>query len=137
VEELKGRLAISRNGRPVRSVALTKGRVSIGRNATNDIVLEAGAVSRRHAAVSLDTDGRCCLEDLGSKNGTIVGGERIANVVLAPGEAFTVGAYRLQYLVGEPPPGEIVELPGERRAGAERRKRASGIQRRSSPSAGA
>jgi pSer/pThr/pTyr-binding forkhead associated (FHA) protein len=50
--------------------------VSVGRDPTNDLVLESSAVSREHAAVTLQ-DGRWYLEDRGSFNGTYLNGTRV------------------------------------------------------------
>jgi len=48
----------------------------LGRHPSCDIVLEEGAVSRQHARVFRDA-GMYYVEDLGSRNGTYVNGERI------------------------------------------------------------
>jgi hypothetical protein len=53
-----------------------KETVSIGRDATNDLVMESPAVSREHAAIAL-RDGRWYLEDRGSFNGTFLNGTRL------------------------------------------------------------
>jgi hypothetical protein len=50
--------------------------VSIGRDTTNDLVLESAAVSREHAGV-IFRDGRWYLEDRGSFNGTYLNGTRV------------------------------------------------------------
>jgi transcriptional regulator with XRE-family HTH domain len=50
---------------------------TIGRGADNDIVLGSDHVSRYHARVSWD-GWQYAVEDLGSKNGTFVGGEPVA-----------------------------------------------------------
>jgi predicted component of type VI protein secretion system len=50
--------------------------VSIGRESTNDLVLESAAVSREHAAVIFQ-DGRWYIEDRGSFNGTYLNGTRV------------------------------------------------------------
>ena len=50
--------------------------VSVGRDPTNDLVLESSAVSREHAAVTFQ-DGRWYLEDRGSFNGTYLNGTRV------------------------------------------------------------
>jgi predicted component of type VI protein secretion system len=54
---------------------LTDG-VAIGRDTENDLVLDSGAVSREHAAVTV-RDGRWYLEDRGSFNGTYLNGTRL------------------------------------------------------------
>jgi hypothetical protein len=50
--------------------------VSIGREATNDLVFDSPTVSRRHALVTF-RDGRWWIEDCGSFNGTFVNGVRL------------------------------------------------------------
>src|SRR5215471_14661882 len=51
-------------------------RYTLGRAATNRIVLKDDLCSREHAEVNY-TDGRWRLRDLGSLNGTRVNGERL------------------------------------------------------------
>jgi pSer/pThr/pTyr-binding forkhead associated (FHA) protein len=70
---------------------LTKEVTLIGRDVTNDIVIGDAEVSRQHARVTR-TPGGFVLEDLGSTNGTFVGGERlVAPRVLNPGEGIGLG----------------------------------------------
>ena len=58
--------------------------ITFGRSAESDVVLDDDAVSRRHAVLRLG--GQPSIEDLGSRNGTSVGGRRIA-----PGTRVPVG----------------------------------------------
>jgi pSer/pThr/pTyr-binding forkhead associated (FHA) protein len=53
-----------------------KDSISIGRDTTNDVVLASSAISRDHAAVTLQ-DSRWYLEDRGSFNGTYLNGTRV------------------------------------------------------------
>jgi pSer/pThr/pTyr-binding forkhead associated (FHA) protein len=53
-----------------------KDTISIGRDPANDVVLESSAISRDHAAVTLQ-GGRWYLEDRGSFNGTYLNGTRV------------------------------------------------------------
>ena len=50
--------------------------VTIGRAATNQIIVKDDRCSRNHAEVFL-TEGRWTLRDLDSRNGTLVGDERV------------------------------------------------------------
>ncbi len=71
--------------------------VIIGRNAPADLVLEGTTVSRRHCRLDLH-EGELRLSDLGSTNGTFVGGTRLTDAVnLSDGVAITIGAHRLRY----------------------------------------
>lgn len=76
-----------------------RGLVIVGRRDDSDIVLDDVSVSRRHAMAVPEGDG-VVIEDLGSLNGTYVGGERIDRAtVVNHGEIVLVGRYRL-VLVG-------------------------------------
>jgi pSer/pThr/pTyr-binding forkhead associated (FHA) protein len=52
------------------------GRIRLGRDKANDIVLDDKLVSRCHALIQKIKD-EYFLEDLGSTNGTLVNGQRI------------------------------------------------------------
>jgi pSer/pThr/pTyr-binding forkhead associated (FHA) protein len=62
----------------------------IGRAIDNDIVLGDASVSRHHAAIE-SNNGGYRLRDLGSQNGTFVGGERVSDAPLKNGDAVRVG----------------------------------------------
>ena len=71
-----------------------KGAV-IGRSPKCDVVLKSGRVSREHARVFPDPFGRWIIEDLGSRNGVLVGGERIQARAVLPGETIVIGPFSL------------------------------------------
>ena len=52
--------------------------ITVGRTGNNDVVLDDGTVSRFHAWFQCETGGRYVLTDAGSKNGSFVGGVRLA-----------------------------------------------------------
>ncbi|MCG8462023.1 MAG: NHLP bacteriocin export ABC transporter permease/ATPase subunit [Holophagales bacterium] len=64
---------------------------SIGRGAASDIQLEDPALSRRHALVTPREDGRLQVEDQGSSNGLLFGGQAVGQAVLEIGEQFSIG----------------------------------------------
>jgi phosphoserine phosphatase RsbU/P len=68
-------------------VALDKDRITLGRsNACQLAFPDDSGLSRQHMAITRTPDGGWQIEDLGSKNGTIVNGDRIEGPV-----AFNVG----------------------------------------------
>ncbi len=72
--------------------------VTIGRAPTNQIVVKDERCSRNHAEVFHSQD-QWLLRDLESRNGTIVGGQRIsADHVLAPGETINIGNSLLAFV---------------------------------------
>jgi ABC transport system ATP-binding/permease protein len=78
-------------------VQLGSGRLTIGRDASNDLVLADPNVSRFHAEVARLSDGRVAIRDLASRNGTRVDGEAIRSAVLQPGSQVGIGPYRLVF----------------------------------------
>ena len=61
---------------PGEQTMLDQADMILGRHPDCQIVLDAAAVSRRHARI-LREDGQFLIEDLGSRNGTLVNGEKI------------------------------------------------------------
>lgn len=71
------------------------GRISIGRDPDNEVVVADPLVSRRHAVVELGP-GEALLRDLGSHNGTSLNGDRLeAPTRLAPDDVVGIGAAQL------------------------------------------
>jgi transcriptional regulator with AAA-type ATPase domain len=70
--------------------------LSVGRASAVDVRLDDPLVSERHAALRFDA-GAVTVEDLGSRNGTHVGAQRVAGtpLPLALGEAVRLGATML------------------------------------------
>lgn len=69
----------------------TKGLV-IGRAPEADIILLDSMISRRHARVLCEDDA-LVIEDLESRNGILIRGERVEKGTLLPGEEFAIGPY--------------------------------------------
>jgi len=84
------------NGHDLVLLDETRGRLSIGKDAQNDLVLDDDrAVSRVHARLEHLTPG-WCVTDLGSTNGTRVNGKSIAEPrMLLDGDEILVGRTRL------------------------------------------
>jgi sigma-B regulation protein RsbU (phosphoserine phosphatase) len=77
--------------------ALGAGRTSIGRAATNDIVLSDQFSSGCHAVIA-PTERGYALLDQGSKNGTFVNGRRVTGEIdLARGDEILIGSTRIYF----------------------------------------
>ncbi len=70
---------------------LTRTETVIGRGTDAHVRLVDAGVSREHARVLISEDGAVVVEDLGSTNGTYVGGERIKQRTLRPHDRIQIG----------------------------------------------
>ena len=83
---------------------LGEGEHLLGRDPGLELRLDADTVSRRHARLEVRA-GRIVLEDLGSKNGTFVGAERLRKPrTLVDGDEFRLGSLRVKLRRIEPAP---------------------------------
>src|SRR5512136_148492 len=69
-------LLVQQGPRAGQSFDLDKPVITLGREASSDIVLEDPQVSRRHARLTLQAGGYV-IEDLGSTNGTFINEQRL------------------------------------------------------------
>jgi DNA-binding winged helix-turn-helix (wHTH) protein len=80
-----------------RRIPLADGEYLIGRDPEADVLLDYSTVSRRHARLVVSEAG-AVLEDLGSKNGTTIGGAVVMGAVtLSNGDRFACGRVPLTY----------------------------------------
>lgn len=74
----------------------------VGRDASCDHVLDLPMVSGRHARLS-SSGSQVLIEDLGSANGTFVGGRRIERAVaVVHGDRIGLGSYTVELAIDEP-----------------------------------
>jgi diguanylate cyclase (GGDEF)-like protein len=71
--------------------SMTETEITIGRSAHADVPINEASVSRHHAKIAVESEGRYVLEDLGSTNGTFVGGRRVRRASLRPGDRIQLG----------------------------------------------
>lgn len=91
------RLIVRRGPQPNQTFDLNKDILSLGRDITNDIVINDPEVSRHHLRITRSADG-ISIEDLGSTNGTFINGQRLSGVralnrgdIIGLGETVTLG----------------------------------------------
>ena len=91
------KLVLSSGGSVVFQCFVDQERLVVGRDSTNQIVINDPSVSREHAAiVAVGNDH--ILEDLASANGTFVNGTRMPRRILQHGDVVEFGAFNLRYL---------------------------------------
>jgi hypothetical protein len=71
--------------------------VTLGRDATNMVVLQSTFVSKRHATVGIE-GGQFVVRDLKSANGTRVNGETATLTPIVPGDVIEVGDQTLTFV---------------------------------------
>lgn len=85
-----------------REVTLAEGENLLGRDRQAVVWIDSATVSRRHARIVV-TYGEAVIEDLGSRNGTSVRGEKIQGPVrLADGDRIRLGAATMTFRVFKP-----------------------------------
>jgi len=72
----------------------TKGTISIGRSASADLCLDHPSISRDHVRI-VRKGSRFLLEDLGSRNGTLLNGRRAFSELLEHGDVLRLGKYEV------------------------------------------
>lgn len=84
---------------------LTRREVVIGRDSDVDIIFNDGRVSRRHAKITWENieneteDPQCRIDDLQSRNGIMVNGQRIRTQTLRDGDRILIGTTLVGYYV--------------------------------------
>ena len=84
-------------GMPAQKFVLDRPVVTIGRSSINDLPIADKMLSRQHARIVRDGNGGLTVEDLGSRNGTFLNGERLVSTQpLRSGDRITVGAVTIK-----------------------------------------
>jgi len=84
-------------GGSVDKKAVTKNRFTLGRHQDCDLVIPDTIASREHAVIR-ESQGKFILEDLKSRNGTLVNGKRISTVPLSDGDEIRIGDCRIMFV---------------------------------------
>ena len=74
---------------------VARSRITIGRSAVNDLVLTDSSISGTHAEIVIGDDG-VQLHDLGSTNGSFIGGIRVVSAWIEPGMVIKLGKTEIE-----------------------------------------
>jgi len=92
-------VAVHVPGRAPWRIAVSSGRVRVGRALDNDLVLPDDRVSRHHGQLSVRF-GTLVYSDLGSTNGSFVNGVRVTEIALGPSDVVQLGGSALTIEAG-------------------------------------
>jgi pSer/pThr/pTyr-binding forkhead associated (FHA) protein len=84
------------DGAVIREYPIDKESLSIGRKHGNDIQLNDLTVSGRHTLI-VTMGEHVYVDDLGSTNGTLLNGARVAKTLIKHGDVIQVGNYQFTY----------------------------------------
>jgi len=93
-----------------REVDVLSDAVSLGKSRSCDVVLPDDSVSRLHAEIRREGDAYR-FRDRGSTNGSFVGGARVTDAYLKPGDVIGIGKVQLRFM---PRDARTELLPSER-----------------------
>src|SRR6478752_661328 len=84
-----GRMTFPLEGQPV----------TIGRHASNALVISDGMASRSHCVIEQVAEGGFRIRDLNSSNGTKVNGQIVRNALLLPGDVINIGKTTIKLVI--------------------------------------
>jgi len=90
--------------------------VTIGREPARDLALPHPLVSRLHAQLEC-SENECLITDMGSANGTLVGGEMLTPKVprtLSPGDKILIGPFEMLFVPEGEEPDPVSKEPEEK-----------------------
>jgi two-component system cell cycle response regulator len=97
MEQRRATLVVLSGATVGRTIPLGADELVFGRDSSNPVCVPDEGVSRHHAALRPLSDGLWEVRDLGSTNGTLVNGERIARRVLHDGDRLLLGHTVLKF----------------------------------------
>ncbi|NNF67038.1 MAG: FHA domain-containing protein [Gammaproteobacteria bacterium] len=90
-------LSVTERGQPLDDFLVKDTRVLIGRDSDNDITLISEFISRHHAQIAMDQQGRFAIKDLNSTNGVYVNGVKTQRCILKNGDRIIMGYHQMVF----------------------------------------
>ena len=96
---IKGQIVVLEGCNKGQQILLSKAYTTLGRHRDNEIQLNHPSVSSKHAAIYFSESLEWRIEDLGSKNGTLLNGSRVKAFALRSGDKIFIGDTLMQFSV--------------------------------------
>ncbi len=90
-------LVVKLKERELQVFPITKPCVTIGRDASNDLVIDNTGVSRMHASVNLEGH-ELIVRDMASSNGVYVNGRQVVAHPFRDGDQIQIGKFVVEYI---------------------------------------
>lgn len=94
------KLILTLDGAVIREYSIDKDSISVGRKHGNDIQLNDLTISGRHSLITKVGE-NIFIDDLGSTNGTLLNGARVAKSKLQHSDVIQVGNYQFTFFSNE------------------------------------
>jgi len=104
------RLVLRQKDGESKEYQFAQGPIEIGRGADNHVFLPDRTVSKKHAVIVCDGDGRWEVQDLGSANKTYLNGEVVAKAPIKTGDAIRITDFTLEVSLDERPPDSSAQF---------------------------
>ena len=103
------RLVLKQKDGEVREYQFAQGPIHIGRAADSHIVLPDRAVSKKHATIACDGEGKWMVQDHDSANKTFLNGQAIRAAAIKTGDAIRITDFTIEVGLDDKPPAEQME----------------------------
>jgi pSer/pThr/pTyr-binding forkhead associated (FHA) protein len=104
------RLVLKQKDGEIRELQFAQGPIHIGRAADSQVLLPDRTVSKKHAVIVCDGDGKWTVQDLDSANKTYLNGEAIRAAEIKTGDAIQITDFTIEVNVDEAPQAALTEL---------------------------
>jgi hypothetical protein len=100
------RLVLKQKDGETKEYQFVQGPIEIGRGADNHVFLPDRTVSKKHAVIVCDGDGRWEVQDLGSANKTYLNGEMVSKAPIKTGDAIRITEFTIEVSLDGQPQGD-------------------------------
>jgi hypothetical protein len=97
------RLVVKQKDGETKEFTFAQGPISIGRAPDSHVFLPDCTVSKKHAMIAADGDGRWTIQDLGSSNKTYLNGEPIHQAPIKTGDAIRITEFHIEVSLEDRP----------------------------------
>ena len=104
------RLVLKQKDGETKEFQFAQGPIQIGRAADSQVLLPDRTVSKKHALIACDGDGKWHVQDLGSANKTFVNGEAVKAVEIKTGDAIQITDFTIEVNLGDVQPPQAAQF---------------------------